>query len=113
MADAEETVWVIFNGEIYNFRELRGETREPRPPVSHELRHRGDSSSATRKWGTGVFGRLNGMFGVAIWGHPESGGCTRPRCMGIKLVYYAIRGGSLCSARRCVHYWRRWRSGGD
>ena len=31
MSDAEETVWVIFNGEIYNFKELRAELEATRP----------------------------------------------------------------------------------
>ena len=35
------SVGVVFNGEIYNFRELRAEPRAPGPPLRHPLRHRG------------------------------------------------------------------------
>ena len=36
-----ETVWIIFNGEIYNYKELRAELEQRRPLLSHELRHGG------------------------------------------------------------------------
>ena len=39
MSDAEESVWIVFNGEIYNYRELRAELEGSRPPIPHELGH--------------------------------------------------------------------------
>src|SRR5256714_10771947 len=66
MSDAEETVWVIFNGEIYNFRELRQQLESR----GHRFRTNSDTEAIVhgyKEWGTGVFDRLNGMFGVAIW----------------------------------------------
>jgi asparagine synthase (glutamine-hydrolysing) len=60
------TVQCVFNGEIYNFRELRAEL-EGRG-------HRFYTSSDTEvivhgyeEWGEGCFARLDGMFGVAVW----------------------------------------------
>ena len=44
----DKTVWVVFNGEIYNFPELRREFEEPGPPVLHPQRHRGDRPSLRR-----------------------------------------------------------------
>ena len=66
MSDAERTVQVIFNGEIYNFPELRQELESR----GHRFRTRSDTEVVVhgyREWQTGVFDRLNGMFGVAIW----------------------------------------------
>jgi len=68
--------------------------REPRPP----FRTNSDTEAIVlgyKEWGTGVFGRLNGMFGVAIWDTRNRRLVLARDAMGIKLVYYAIRGGSL------------------
>src|SRR5436309_1468421 len=66
MSDAEESVWVIFNGEIYNFPELRSELESK----GHRFRTRSDTEVIVhgyKQWGTDVFNHLNGMFGLAIW----------------------------------------------
>src|SRR5437899_9590682 len=66
MSDAEESVWVIFNGEIYNYRELHAELEAH----GHRFRTRSDTEvivNGYKQWGTDVFNHLNGMFGVAIW----------------------------------------------
>src|SRR5262245_2933024 len=94
MSDAEETVWVVFNGEIYNFRELRREL-EGR---GHRFRTSSDTEAIVhgyKEWGTGVFDRLNGMFGVAIWDVRRRRLVLARDAMGIKLVYFAIRDGSV------------------
>ena len=94
MSDAEETVWVIFNGEIYNFRELRGKLESR----GHRFRTSSDTEAIIhgyKEWGTAVFDRLNGMFGVAIWDVRNRRLVLARDAMGIKLVYYAIRDGQL------------------
>src|SRR6476659_2010568 len=61
MADAEKTVWVIFNGEIYNFKELRTELESR----GHRFLTKSDTEviiHGYKQWGTDVFDRLNGMF---------------------------------------------------
>ena len=66
MSDADETVWVVFNGEIYNFKELRAELEQ----CGHQFRTSSDTEVIVhgyKQWGTGVLERLNGMFGLAIW----------------------------------------------
>jgi asparagine synthase (glutamine-hydrolysing) len=94
MSDAAKTVWVIFNGEIYNFRELRAQLESR----GHRFRTTSDTEAIVhgyKEWGTDVFDRLNGMFGVAIWDVQRQRLVLARDAMGIKLVYYAIRDGSV------------------
>jgi asparagine synthase (glutamine-hydrolysing) len=94
MSDAEETVWVAFNGEIYNFRELRA-TLEG---LGHVFRTRSDTEVIVhgyRQWGTGVLQRLNGMFGLAIWDVRSRRLVVARDAAGIKLIYYRIDGGTV------------------
>ncbi|GEP58622.1 asparagine synthase (glutamine-hydrolyzing) [Reyranella soli] len=66
MHDESGTVHVIFNGAIYNFRELRGEL----VAAGHRFRSTGDTEvivNGYRAWGTGLFSRLVGMFAIIIW----------------------------------------------
>src|SRR5947199_5659096 len=94
MSDAEETVWVIFNGEIYNFKELRAEL-EGR---SHRFLTQSDTEviiHGYKEWGTDVFNHLNGMFGLAIWDVRNQRLVVARDAMGIKLVYYKIDNGVL------------------
>ena len=94
MSDAEETVWVIFNGEIYNYRELRRELQGK----GHQFKTNSDTEVIVhgyKEWGTQVFDRLNGMFGLAIWDAPNQRLVVARDAMGIKLVYYKIDDGTL------------------
>ncbi len=94
MADADETVWVVFNGEIYNFKELRTELEG----CGHIFRTDSDTEVIVhgyKQWGTDVFGRLNGMFGLAIWDVRSRRLVVARDAMGIKLVYYKVAAGRL------------------
>lgn len=94
MSDAEETVWVIFNGEIYNFKELRAELEQR----GHGFRTRSDTEviiHGYKEWGTEVFNRLNGMFGLAIWDVQKKRLIVARDAMGIKLIYYKVANGQL------------------
>jgi asparagine synthase (glutamine-hydrolysing) len=94
MSDADETTWVIFNGEIYNFKEIRAELEQR----GHHFRTRCDTEVIVhgyKEWGTGVFGRLNGMFGLAIWDVRRQRLVVARDAMGIKLVYYRNVAGRL------------------
>ena len=94
MPDAEQTVWVIFNGEIYNYRELRAELRNK----GHQFRTNSDTEVIVhgyKEWGTEVFNRLNGMFGLAIWDVQQERLILARDAMGIKLIYYEIENGTL------------------
>jgi asparagine synthase (glutamine-hydrolysing) len=94
MSDAERTVWLIFNGEIYNYRELRAELQGK----GHQFKTKSDTEviiHGYKEWGTHVFNRLNGMFGLAIWDVPNERLVLARDAMGIKLVYYKIDNGQL------------------
>jgi asparagine synthase (glutamine-hydrolysing) len=62
----DETVWVVCNGEIYNFPELRAELERR----GHRFRTRSDTEIIAHLYedeGVGLFKHLRGMFGVAVW----------------------------------------------
>jgi len=94
MSDAQETVWVIFNGEIYNYRELRNQLQNK----GHQFRTSSDTEviiHGYKQWGTDVFKHLNGMFGLAIWDVRKERLILARDAMGIKLIYYKIDNGGL------------------
>jgi asparagine synthase (glutamine-hydrolysing) len=66
MTDASGRLWLTFNGEIYNYRELREELRGK----GYEFVSSSDSEVilyAYREWGAECLTRFNGMFAFAIW----------------------------------------------
>ena len=94
MSNAEETVWIIFNGEIYNYKELRAELQSK----GHQFRTNSDTEviiHGYKEWGSGVFNHLNGMFGLAIWDVVHQRLVLARDAMGIKLIYYKIDNGQL------------------
>jgi asparagine synthase (glutamine-hydrolysing) len=94
MSDAEETVWIIFNGEIYNFKELRAELEQR----GHVFRTKSDTEviiHGYKEWGPEVLNHLNGMFGLAIWDVKNHRLVVARDAMGIKLIYYRIANGQL------------------
>ena len=94
MSDAEEKVWIIFNGEIYNYRELRAELQSK----GHQFRTNSDTEviiHGYKEWGTNVFNHLNGMFGLAIWDANKERLVVARDAMGIKLIYYRLAHGQV------------------
>ncbi|MFN3408114.1 MAG: asparagine synthase (glutamine-hydrolyzing) [Limisphaerales bacterium] len=94
MSDAEESVWVVFNGEIYNYLELRAELEAK----GHRFRTRSDTEVIVhgyKEWGVDALKRFNGMFGLAIWDVRRRRLVVARDPMGIKLIYYRNAGGRL------------------
>ena len=66
LANEDGTIWTVFNGEIYNFRELRRRLESK----GHHFRSNGDSEILVHLYedeGTEMFSLLRGMFSFAIW----------------------------------------------
>lgn len=66
LANEDETVWIVFNGEIYNFGELHDELVKK----GHVFKTRSDTEVIVHLYeeeGENCFKRLRGMFAVAIW----------------------------------------------
>jgi len=94
MWDREKTVCVVFNGEIYNFPELKKELED----FGHIFQTSSDTEVIIygyKQWGIDVFNHLNGMFGLAIWDKQKKRLVIARDPMGIKLVYYKVESGSL------------------
>ncbi|WP_353063313.1 asparagine synthase (glutamine-hydrolyzing) [Tunturibacter psychrotolerans] len=89
MSDQEELVWVIFNGEIYNFPDLKRELEA----FGHLFRTKSDTEVIVhgyKQWGDDVLNHLNGMFGLAIWDVLQERLVVARDPFGIKLIYYKI-----------------------
>jgi asparagine synthase (glutamine-hydrolysing) len=106
LAGGSQPVWnetgriaVVFNGEIYNFRELR----ETLAGLGHTFRTHSDTEvivHAFEQWGPECVQRIGGMFAFAIWDgrtDPAQVFIARDR-LGIKPLYYAHAGGALVFA---------------
>lgn len=94
MWDREKSVCIVFNGEIYNFPELRKELEG----YGHTFQTKSDTEviiHGYKQWGSEVFNHLNGMFGLAIWDEKRKRLILARDAMGIKLVYYKIENGNV------------------
>ncbi len=94
MSDQDVTTWVVFNGEIYNFPELKRELES----FGHVFRTRCDTEVIVhgyKQWGDEVLNRLNGMFGLAIWDVRKQRLVIARDPFGIKLIYYRIANGQV------------------
>ena len=78
---------LVFNGEIYNYRELRDELRG----LGHAFATEGDGEvllHAWRQWGAGTLERLNGMFALAVWDERDQSLALACDRFGEKPLYY-------------------------
>ena len=89
------SVWIVFNGEIYNHQDLRKNLRVPRSPLSHPERHRNALSTCTRSMGGTASQHLRGMFAFAIWDRPRRCLFLARDRLGIKPLYYRYDGKTL------------------
>ncbi len=88
-ADDGNTV-IVFNGEIYNYVELRAELEK----LGHRFHSHSDTETVLHafiEWDTACFARLRGMFGVALWTESARRLVLARDRMGIKPLYFARR----------------------
>ena len=99
----DRDVVVVFNGEIFNYPELRAELEgegfgfETRCDTEVVL-------NAFLRWGGSCFSRLRGMFAIAIWVRSEGRLILARDRMGIKPLYYCLQGGEIYfgSELKCI-----------
>ena len=97
MHDETGTVHVVFNGAIYNFRELRSEL----VAAGYRFRSTGDTEVIVhgyRAWGARLFARLTGMFAIVIWDSRRHTLVAARDRFGEKPLYYAQRPDALVFA---------------
>ena len=85
---------LVYNGEIYNFQELRAELEA----LGHPFRSRTDTEvllNAWAQWGEKALDRLNGMYAFAIWDREARKLFLARDRYGIKPLYYARRNGTF------------------
>ncbi|MCC7486321.1 MAG: asparagine synthase (glutamine-hydrolyzing) [Burkholderiales bacterium] len=86
ISNAEGTLWVVCNGEIYNFRELRRELEA----AGHRFRTGSDTETIVHgyaQWGDDFVHRLNGMYGFALWDARRRRLVVGRDRLGVKPVY--------------------------
>ena len=99
MSNEDDSVWVVFNGEIYNHADLRAElerTGNHRWNTDHSdtevILH------AYEEWGIDCLQRFRGMFAIALWdARAQALWLIRDR-IGVKPLYYSIHGGRVAFA---------------
>jgi len=89
MASADGRFHLVYNGEVYNYRELRRELEAD----GYGFRTRGDTEvllAAYARWGADCVDRLNGIFAFAVWdAESRCVFAARDHC-GVKPLYYGI-----------------------
>jgi len=97
MLSADGTSSLVFNGLIYNFRELRTELES----AGYQFRSTGDTEvvlHALRHWGRAALSRFNGMFAIAWWDSRDRTLTLARDRYGIKPLYYTTQHGVFAFA---------------
>jgi asparagine synthase (glutamine-hydrolysing) len=97
MASLDEAHTITFNGEIYNYVELRAQLVR----LGHAFRTASDTEvllAAYREWGDDLVAHLDGMFAFAIWDEPRRRLFVARDHVGVKPLYWAQRGAMVAFA---------------
>ena len=97
LGNEDGSIQIVYNGEIYNFAELRSELER----CGHQFRSRTDTEvvvHAYEEWGAACVERFRGIFAFGLWdGRRRQLLLARDR-LGVKPLFYAIRGEQLAFA---------------
>jgi len=94
LSNEDGTIWIVFNGEIYNHADIRPELEA----LGHRYKTRCDTETivhAYEQWGDRAVERLRGMFAFAIWDAPRRRLLLARDRMGIKPLYWTLVGTRL------------------
>lgn len=89
LSNEDSSVWTAYNGEIYNFLDLRKELIQ----LGHQFKTQTDTEAIVHsyeQWGMDFVSRINGMFAMSLWDkHNQKLILIRDR-LGIKPLYYSL-----------------------
>lgn len=91
LANEDESIWITFNGEIFNYIELRDELVSK----GYAFHTKSDTETilhAWEEWGTGCFSRFNGQWALAIWDRNKKELILSRDRYGIRPLYYTSAG---------------------
>jgi asparagine synthase (glutamine-hydrolysing) len=94
LSNEDGTLWVVFNGEIFNYIELRDEL----VGLGHQFRTRSDTEvivHAFEQWGEGAFRRFNGQWAIALWDATRAQLVLARDPFGVRPLYVARHGGRI------------------
>ena len=97
ICNEDESLHVVFNGEIYNFIELRRDLEA----LGHVFKTKTDTEvivHAYEQWGTDAICRFNGMFAFALWDSNARKLLLARDHLGVKPLYYSVVDGRLLFA---------------
>jgi asparagine synthase (glutamine-hydrolysing) len=106
MASADGSVWITYNGEVYNFAEIRSQLKA----LGYRFRSRSDTEvivNGWHAWGTRIFSRLRGMFALALWDRRARRLVLARDRIGKKPLYWArTRSGLVFGSEiKALHSW--------
>ncbi len=94
LANEDESIWIVFNGEIYNHASIRPQLEA----AGHRYKTRCDTETivhAYEQWGDACVERFRGMFAFAIWDAPKRRLLLARDRLGIKPLYWTRVGNRL------------------
>jgi len=94
LCNEDGTRWIVFNGEIFNYLELRQELLA----LGHRFRTGSDTEvivHAWEAWGAGAFARFNGQFALALWDAPRQELVLARDRLGVRPLYLCEHAGRL------------------